>query len=121
MTNLHFPPTIVDEPLRTMNRKLIVPLLAACLFGAISPIASAREPVVWEYRVIRIDDSNPEEFGTRPTSRSGGAEEALNKLGEEGWELVTIRIDATATRRAPIFYFKRPKPDAPLKKPEKDK
>ena len=63
----------------------------------------------WEYRVIRIEDRRPEEAGRNAPSRSGGAEAELNRLGEEGWELVTIRIDAAATRRAPIFYLKRPK------------
>ena len=85
-----------------------------CFLGcfAVSPLARSAEPVQWEYRVIRIDDSRPEEKGSRTTGRSGGAEESLNKLGAEGWELVAVRVDASATRRAPIFYFKRPKTSA---------
>lgn len=62
----------------------------------------------WEYKVLRIDDSRPAEAGRRTSSRDGGAEEKLNELGKQGWELVSIRIDAAAARTAPIFYFKRP-------------
>lgn len=65
----------------------------------------------WEYRVVRIADTNPEEKGgRRPTSRTGGAEEQLQRLGQQGWELIAVRIDAVtaAGRSNPIFYFKRP-------------
>ncbi len=63
----------------------------------------------WEYRVLRIASARPEEPGRRPTGRTGDAEAELNRLGEEGWELVTIRIDSSSNRTSPIFYFKRPK------------
>ena len=84
-------------------------LLTVSLLIAWAPSGRSADRVEWEYRVLRIDDSNPEEKGVRPSSRSGGAEETLNKLGAEGWELVAVRVDSASARRAPIFYFKRVK------------
>lgn len=62
----------------------------------------------WEYRVMRIDSRQPEEAGRTGRAR-GNAEEVLNELGAEGWELVAVRLDNTTPAAAPIFYFKRPK------------
>ncbi|NRB75428.1 MAG: hypothetical protein HRU46_13785 [Verrucomicrobiales bacterium] len=39
-------------------------------------------------------------------SRGSASEEKLNELGEQGWELVSVRNDGSDQ---PVFYFKRPK------------
>jgi hypothetical protein len=92
-----------------LNSRALIALLPIGMLLMSSHLASAADRVAWEYRVIRIDDSRPKEAGGRTTARSGGAQEALNKLGEEGWELVAVRIDSSANRTSPIFYLKRPK------------
>ncbi len=59
----------------------------------------------WEYRVLRIEDRRTgNTSGQR--SRGSASEEKLNELGEQGWELVSVRNDGSSQ---PVFYFKRPK------------
>ena len=59
----------------------------------------------WEYRVLRIDDRRQSNTsGAR--SRGSGSEAKLNELGDQGWELISVRNDGTSE---PVFYFKRPK------------
>lgn len=85
----------------TLSHALFALLLIVIYTGSTPVAAAADEEVTkWEYRVIRIDDGG----------RSGGsnAEAQLNKLGAEGWELVSVRADSQANRNSPIFYFKRP-------------
>ena len=59
------------------------------------------EHVRWEYKIINIRSEN---YRIDPAKES-----ELNLLGDEGWELVAMRLDAVSSRNAPIFYFKRPK------------
>jgi hypothetical protein len=84
-------------------------LAAACILATGAVFAFANQPnepakappaaVKWEYKTLR--DDKPD----------------LNKLGDEGWELVTVvpeRIDTTrgefTERRQPkVFYLKRAK------------
>ena len=103
-----------------MKKATVFSLLLLCAAIAV-PLSSVRDADAqetkseewsgqkWEYRVIRIEDRRPDTAGRSGTSRSGGAQEELNKLGDQGWELVSVRIDATAARSNPIFYLKRPK------------
>jgi hypothetical protein len=67
------------------KRILLVALLLGCLF-CVGFVRQARERVVWEYHTTcgRVD---------------------LNKLGWDGWELVTATQDGNVT----CLYFKRPK------------
>ena len=59
----------------------------------------------WEYRVLRIENRRTgNTSGQR--SRGSASEEKLNELGEQGWELVSVRNDGSDQ---PVFYFKRPK------------
>ena len=82
-------------------------LIAIAIVFCSSPLVEAADEVTkWEYRVIRIDDSRPEQAGGR--AARGSAQEQLNELGAEGWELVSVRTDSQANRNSPIFYLKRP-------------
>ena len=56
---------------------------------------------VWEYTVIRANDSS-------------GAETSLNALGAQGWELVSVAEigvtgEATVRMGSVTYYLKRPK------------
>ena len=71
--------------------------------------AASKAPVTaWEYRALRIPDRRM--AGARAgdvRARKSGAQDVLNELGAEGWELIAVRgVEATAD---PVFYFKRPK------------
>ena len=89
---------------------LVLPTLLSDRAAAQDEKAStAQGTQKWEYRVLRINSTRPEEAGRTPRARSGAAETQLNKLGEQGWELVTVRLDGSAPAASPIFYFKRPK------------
>ena len=50
------------------------------------PRVYVKEPIRWEYRVVRFDDDPP-------------SEDALNELGNNGWELVAALTQT--------LYFKR--------------
>lgn len=68
----------------------LVVLLSLCVSGwaAFGQRQIYYPKYVWEYRII-----------------SDGAEESINALGAEGWELVSVACD---TGRC-VQYFKRPK------------
>ncbi|MEP4076247.1 hypothetical protein [Haloferula sp.] len=70
---------------------------------------SAQSGPQWEYRALRIDDrqrSGGRESDLR--ARQSSSQDTLNQLGAEGWELVTVRTEASVSNTA-VFYFKRPK------------
>ena len=104
-----------------MKRLVLLPALVLTTTLVLLPLMSDRATAQegkantarigprWEYRVLRIDSTRPEEVGRTPRARSGQAEAQLNKLGEQGWELVTVRLDGSSPAASPIFYFKRPK------------
>lgn len=48
------------------------------------------------------------EYHNRFFEQDGGTDEQLNKLGEQGWELVAVILDHTESQ-IPIccYYFKR--------------
>jgi hypothetical protein len=71
------------------------------------PPAQPRRPV-WDYKVVAY---HPMERG----ARGQGAVESMNKLGEEGWELVSVAHEAGPSGLnggfvvgASAFYYKRP-------------
>ena len=106
---------------RLTKSQLIYALLPIAILVSFTPLAVAadKEVTKWEYRVIRIDDRRPDAAGGR--AGRGSAEEQLNKLGAEGWELVSVRIDSQANRSNPIFYLKRPVRQAREEKPAASK
>jgi len=57
----------------------------------------------WEYKVMYHDD-RPQSGTSGTRARSGASEEKLNKLGKEGWELVSVRSGPGSEA---VFYFKR--------------
>lgn len=60
---------------------------------AVTPLVYVTEPVVWQYKQLMYE-----------LNRVGFPdEEALNRLGEEGWELVTVLVHAGRAR----YLFKR--------------
>lgn len=67
----------------------------------------------WEYTTI-VDSWVPARHSGASTLSVGGevvpmtAAAAMSKLGSEGWELVTMSLEATADLRVEAFYFKRP-------------
>ncbi len=67
--------------------------------------ASAWSGQKWEYRVLRIDDRRGSNTSGQ-RSRGSASEAKLNELGEQGWELISVRNDGSSE---PVFYFKRPK------------
>ena len=64
---------------------------------------SIRKTTQWEYKVIHHDD-RPQRGTSGTRARSGASEEKLNALGEQGWELVSVRNGAGSVA---VFYFKR--------------
>ena len=88
---------------------MLLPLLRDSAAAQEEKVTTSRSGQQWEYRVLRIDSTRPEKAGRTPRARSGQAEAQLNKLGEQGWELVTVRLDGSSPTASPIFYFKRPK------------
>jgi hypothetical protein len=86
-------------------------LVVVCLVGAISPTTllyaqvTTEAPGQWEYRVLTKDlilDLGNKDLTT-----------GLNRLGSEGWELITIEPASISERGAApkvaTFYFKRPR------------
>jgi len=95
-----------------MNRVLIagtVLLLAAVVAVGIGSDHAAAQPAAprgkWEYKVLT--PTAIEELG----GKDGGALAAgLNKLGDEGWELVAIEPGHVPPPvKLPRYVFKRPK------------
>ena len=84
-----------------MTRIVALTILLCSALLLTLPSANADEPVTaWEYRLVRMASSTD----MTPT---------FNRLGSEGWELVTIH-----DRRA---YFKRVKSDKQIAKPDPKK
>ena len=79
-----------------MNKKLIIGALVVCLlaFVAVMAFSQTSSNVRWEYNTLRI----------RTTDASVLTENA-NRLGIEGWELVTSTFDFDADRYT--LFFKR--------------
>ena len=64
--------------------------------GVITPIVYVNEKIIWEYKVL-----------TRNLSKEDApAEDELNRLGKDGWELVGIVSDSSLA----YLYLKRTKP-----------
>jgi hypothetical protein len=66
------------------------------LRGSVPGVAPAEEPArqalhKWEYRIVPGDQL--------PDPRSRDLTSSLNKLGDEGWELIAVQ---------PVYIFKRP-------------
>ncbi len=90
------------------NKIYLLLVVIAVVLGSISWTVSAQKTnsakQTWEYKTFGV-------FGTDtlpPTSA-----EQLNRLGDEGWELVTILYEqsngAAFQQRKAVYYFKRPK------------
>jgi hypothetical protein len=83
-------------------------LLATTVVATPAPTPAPAEPVQWEYTVVESYGVNPgptqEFFGLKsePTAKY------LNKLGAQGWELVTV-VRAAEGERV-YFFLKRPIP-----------
>ena len=104
----------------TKNQLICALLPLMIILSCAPPVAAADEKVTkWEYRVVRIEDRRPDTAGGRAGRNS--AEEQLNKLGAEGWELVSVRADSQANRSSPIFYFKRQVSTKSTKAPAEEK
>ncbi len=64
--------------------------------GVVTPIVYVNEKIIWEYKVL-----------TRNLSKEDApAEDELNRLGKDGWELVGIVSDSSLA----YLYLKRTKP-----------
>jgi len=73
-----------------MNKKIIfsVMLVGLLVFGAVMAYSQNNSTVRWEYKVIL-------------SVKSSLIEEEANKLGNQGWELVSVNGNG------PSLYFKR--------------
>ena len=61
----------------------------------------------WEYRVVTLRSSRERRAADVETFRvrNKDSETALNELGSQGWELVSVRENPS---NDPVYYFKRP-------------
>jgi hypothetical protein len=96
-----------------MNRKAI--LLAACAAAAIgaicwttiaapAPPLIPRAVILWEYR--SVDETELPIIDSETQKAHKRNAEQVNKIAEEGWELVSIHKPAAMPT---VYYFKRPK------------
>ena len=96
----------------TLVTPIVLLLLSACVTLLAWPLfkpAAHREALTrWEYTVVAIPDA--------------GFQAAMNKLGDEGWELVFARRASDGSRYDPEFSYevilKRPKQSASAASPE---
>ena len=86
---------------------LLLPIIAlvVLLNAPSSTMVNAQDTklTTWEYKVMYHDD-RPQSGTSGTRARSGASEEKLNKLGKEGWELVSVRSGPGSEA---VFYFKR--------------
>jgi hypothetical protein len=73
-----------------------------------APVFAQRVKQKWEYKAVNersIVDNAAANAGGKSASEQRA--EAWNKLGDEGWELVTVTDQGNFSSRT--YYFKRPK------------
>lgn len=67
----------------------------------------------WEYRVEKVVSGGQAIGIAKPTDVAVVVAEALNRFGDEGWELVTVGgplPDPTQQKTVALLYLKRPQP-----------
>ena len=90
------------------TRIWLIGIVAAILFGLVSWTGFGQRPqrtyqVTWEYKVMYVP-------GARNLS-----EEAMNKMGAQGWELITFQPinNEGGTIGAGNYFFKRARTNQP--------
>ncbi|MCM1484243.1 MAG: DUF4177 domain-containing protein [Muribaculaceae bacterium] len=109
-------------------KKIILLLAAAIIAVGLNSCSNNAEPQKWEYKILQIWGMDRGSFFSKGIQVP---EDELNRLGDEGWELVDVysRVETVHpnfgnsqyvtglqpnTRTEAIFYvFKRPKTNAP--------
>ena len=68
----------------------------------------------WEYKIVRTAKENSFSFGKTVVTETDGElngqtiDSAFNKLGEQGWELVTAASPGDGSKMPTWYTFKRP-------------
>ena len=71
--------------------------------------------MIWEYKTVKLSVSGFDYDGRTVEKVFGDIENALNEVGQDGWELVsTIETDKSGYIRLVLALFKRPKKSPPL-------
>jgi hypothetical protein len=101
---------------RTSQGLILVIVVALAFFGGMlsehkltARSAPSQPAAVWEYRVIYGGLNE----GRTVSQKNSGVVDQANKLGEEGWELVTVFIEperGSGYDGRYIAYLKRRKP-----------
>jgi hypothetical protein len=94
-----------------VRRNLVLIAGLALALGAVcwpSPATPAPTPPArgWEYKVVMEGELVSWDAVSQGKPWKDQIAQHLNKLGEEGWELVAVEH---AARTIPTFYFKRPR------------
>ena len=103
------PTRIRDKQMKQISKKLCVALLVmgivlclnACSNANAQPGSVNVPSERWEYKLLTGED-----YGYR----RGNIESALNRLGKEGWELVSYENSQNSGNSSPSFVFKRRMP-----------
>lgn len=66
-------------------------------------------PTKWKYEVLELREKTPKDGYTVPWNDIATVKTALNRLGQEGWELVNAvpRADHYGTTYTVVLFLKR--------------
>ena len=71
-------------------RKWILISCIAAIFASCSKNDSSEQGISWEYKILKVNGKKAEKLADKKTRTFDDQTPMLNKMGKDGWELVSV-------------------------------